>query len=214
MVNILEFKWLGHASWKLKTGGKTIYVDPYEGEYTEEADLILSTHIHQDHCDPEKIGLIKGPNTIIVAPEDCGEKVGPVTSLKPGETYTYGDIEIEAVEAYNYKRFRSPGTPFHPRGLGVGYLVKAEGKVLYHVGDSDFIDEMKQLKNVDLLVIPSGGTYTMDGPEAAEATIAMNPRKAVPVHLWDTDPNEYKKQVEKDCDTEVIIIKPGETIIL
>ena len=39
----MELKWLGHASWKIKTGGKTIYIDPYEGEYDEKADLVLST---------------------------------------------------------------------------------------------------------------------------------------------------------------------------
>ena len=51
----MKIKWLGHASWKIKTGGKTIYIDPYEGEYDEKADLILSTHHHDDHCKVDKI---------------------------------------------------------------------------------------------------------------------------------------------------------------
>jgi L-ascorbate metabolism protein UlaG (beta-lactamase superfamily) len=211
----LEVKWLGHASWKVKTGGKTIYIDPYEGEYDEKADLILSTHHHDDHCKVDKIKKVKGDKTVIVAPPECGKKIGsPVKSLKPGESATFGDVTVEAVEAYNYKRFRSPGTPFHPKGIGVGYLVKAEGKTVYHAGDTDYIDEMKKLKGVDLLLIPSGGTYTMDNPEAAEATIAMSPAKAVPMHIWDTDPSEYKKMVEAGCSTEVILMKPGEVITL
>jgi len=211
----LEIKYLGHASWKMKTGGKTIYIDPYEGSYDEKADLILSTHHHDDHCKPEKVRQAMGDETVIVAPPECGKKLGsPVKSLKPGESATFGDVTVEAVEAYNYKRFRSPGNPFHPKGIGVGYLVKAEGKTVYHAGDTDFIEEMKKLKGIDLLLIPSGGTYTMDNPEAAEATIAMNPKMAVPMHIWDTDPAEYKKRVEAGCSTKVHIMKPGDTLKL
>jgi L-ascorbate metabolism protein UlaG (beta-lactamase superfamily) len=211
----LEVKWLGHASWKIKTGGKVIYIDPYEGSYDEKADLILSTHHHDDHCKPEKVMQAKGDKTVMVAPPECGKKLGlPVKSLKPGEKATFGDVTIEAVEAYNYKRFRSPGNPFHPKGVGVGYLIKAEGKTVYHAGDTDFIDEMKKLKNVDLLLIPSGGTYTMDAPEAAEATLAIKPKQAVPMHIWDTDPNEYKKKVETGGGTKVTVMKPGDTLKL
>ncbi len=211
----MELKWLGHASWKIKTGGKTVYIDPYEGEYDEKADLVLITHHHDDHCKVDKIKKVKGDDTVIVAPPECGRRIGsPVKSLKPGESASFGDVTVEAVEAYNYKRFRSPGTPFHPRGIGVGYLLKAEGKTVYHAGDTDFIDEMKKLKGVDVLLIPSGGTYTMDNPEAAEATIAMNPKMAVPMHIWATDPNEYKKMVEAGSSTKVHIMKPGDTLKL
>ncbi|TRO59720.1 hypothetical protein E2P71_01035 [Candidatus Bathyarchaeota archaeon] len=211
----MELKWLGHASWKLKTGGKIIYIDPYEGEYDEKADIILSTHHHDDHCKPDKIAMIKKDTTEIIAPPECGKKLGTeVTSLKPGEVIKLDGVLIEAVEAYNYKRFRSPENPFHPKGIGVGYLITAEDKTIYHVGDSDFIDEMKELKGIDVMLVPSGGTYTMDNPEAAEATIAVHPKKALPMHIWDTDPAEFKKLVEKGCDTEVIILKPGESITI
>lgn len=211
----MEIKWLGHASWLLKTGGKNIYIDPYEGEYKEKADIILSTHHHDDHCKPDKVALIKTPQTEIIAPPECAKKLNTETiALKPGEVTNIEGVLIEAVEAYNFKRFRSPGTPFHPKGIGVGYLITAEGKTIYHAGDTDFIEEMKELKNIDLMLVPSGGTYTMDNPEAAEATIAVNPKKAVPMHIWDTSPAEFKKMVEKGCDTKVILMKPGETLTL
>jgi len=211
----LEIKWLGHASWKIKTGGKVIYIDPYEGSYDEKADLVLSTHHHDDHCKPDKVMQARADKTVIVAPPECGKKLGvPVKSLKPGEKTTVGPVTVEAVEAYNYKRFRSPGNPFHPRGVGVGYLVKAEGKTVYHAGDTDFVEEMKKLKGVDLALMPSGGTYTMDAPEAAEATIAFNPKQAVPMHIWDTDPAAYKKKVEAGSSTKVQIMKPGDTLKL
>ncbi len=168
----MELKWLGHSSWKLKTGGVTIYIDPYEGEYDEPADIILSTHHHDDHCLPEKVDLIKTDSTKIIAPPECGKKLGvEVQSLKPGESTRIGEVGIRAVEAYNFKRFRNPGEPYHPKGLGVGYLVFAEGKTIYHVGDSDFIEEMKDLSGIDVMLVPSGGTYTMDCTDAVEAAM-------------------------------------------
>jgi L-ascorbate metabolism protein UlaG (beta-lactamase superfamily) len=215
MVLLMKLKWLGHASWKVKTNGKTIYVDPYQGDYDEVADIILSTHIHQDHCDPEKINLVKGNNTVIIAPADCESKIGsPVRSLKPGEKAEFDEVTIEAVQAYNYKRFRSPGTPYHPKGLGVGYLIKADGKVVYHAGDTDFIDEIKDLEDIDLALLPSGGTYTMDNEEAAEAAIAIHPKTAVPMHIWDTDPGVFKKKVESESDIKVVVVRPGDEIDL
>jgi len=211
----LKLKWLGHASWKLKAGGKTIYIDPYEGDYDEKADIILASHSHTDHCEPSKVKEATGDGTVVVAPADCAEKIGaPVKSLKPGEKAEFGEVTVKAVEAYNVKRFRSPGVPFHPKGLGVGYLIKAEGKKVYHVGDSDYIPEMDELKDVDVLLIPAGGTYTMDAEDAAEATVAINPKIAVPVHIWDTDPGEYKKKVEAASGVKVMILKPGDTFDL
>lgn len=209
----MKLEWLGHASWKLKAGGKTIYIDPYQGDYDEKADLILSTHSHTDHCDPKKIKRIKYDSTVIVAPADCAAKIGaPVRSLKPGDEASFDEVTIEAVEAYNYKRFRSPGTPYHPKGLGVGYLIKAEGKTVYHAGDTDFISEMKELEGIDLALLPSGGTYTMDNDEAADAAVAIHPKMVAPMHIWDTDPGVFKRKVESESDVRVIVVRPGETI--
>jgi L-ascorbate metabolism protein UlaG (beta-lactamase superfamily) len=211
----MELKWLGHASWKLKADGKTIYIDPYEGEYEEKADIVLISHSHDDHCKPNKVKAATGPRTVVIAPADCAAKIGTkVKSLKPGGKTKIGEIEIEAVEAYNHKRFRSPGVPFHPKGLGVGYLIRAEGKTIYHTGDTDLIPEMKSLKWVDLMLVASGGTYTMDMEEAAEATITVNPKTAIPMHTWGKDPEAFKRRVEAAGKTNVKTIKAGETYSL
>ncbi len=211
----MELKWLGHASWKLKSGNAVAYLDPYEGEYDEKADLVLVSHSHQDHCKPEAAKKVMGPKTLFIAPSDCAGKLGTaVKSLRPGDKAKVGPFEVEAVEAYNAKRFRSPGNPFHPKGFGVGYLVRADGKTIYHTGDTEDIPELRKLSGIDLMLCATGGTYTMDNEEAADLTIAIKPKVAIPMHIWDTDPNVYKRKVEAAGATKVRILKPGDIYTL
>ncbi|MEM1586476.1 MAG: MBL fold metallo-hydrolase [Candidatus Bathyarchaeia archaeon] len=213
MVGILV-RWFGHASFQIKFDGKNMYIDPYEGEYVDKADIILITHSHYDHCDLTKVKKIRRGDTIVIAPEECALKVGGnVRAIKPGEKITLGNVTIEALHAYNVRRFRAPGQPFHPKGFGVGYLITVDGKTIYHAGDTDFIPEMKELKSkrINLVLLPSGGTYTMDNPEAAEAAIAISPETVIPMHRWDTSPEEFRKKVETSSpNIKVVLLKPGE----
>ena len=205
-------KWLAHASFQIKANGKIIYVDLEKyGEATEKADLILVTHSHTDHCDSDKIKNVQKEGTVIIAPEDCVSMIGRnVKTLRPGEETSVDNIRVKAVEAYNYKRFRSPGNPYHPKGFGVGYLIKVEGKTIYHAGDTDFIPEMRKVGPIDVVLLPSGGTYTMDNAEAAEAAIAINPKIVIPMHRWDTNPEEFKKKVEANSNIKVMVLQEGE----
>ena len=205
-------KWLAHASFQIKAEGKIIYVDLEKyGEATEKADLILVTHSHTDHCDPDKIKNVLKEDTVIIAPKDCASIIGRnVKTLRLGEEISVDNIMVKAVEAYNYKRFRSPGNPHHPKGFGVGYLIKVEGKTIYHAGDTDFIPEMRKVGPVDVVLLPSGGTYTMDNAEAAEAAIAINPKIVIPMHRWDTNPEEFKKKVEANSNIKVVMPREGE----
>lgn len=216
MVNVV-IKWLGHASFQITANGKTIYIDPYAGEYTDKADIVLVTHSHYDHCDVSKIRAIRKKDTVVIAPADCASRIGgEVKTIKPGEKISVDNITVEAVHAYNVRRFRSPGNPFHPKGFGVGYLITIDGETIYHAGDTDFVPEMEELKErkINLALLPSGGTYTMDNPEAAEAAVAINPEVVIPMHRWNTDPEEFRRKVEATSDIKVVLLKPGETYTL
>lgn len=211
----VRIKFLGHASFQIKAEKTIIYVDlrKYGGvvETSEKADLVLITHNHADHCSSEKIQKVRRNETTVVAPKSCVSKIGgKVKTLLPGEQTTVHNINVKAVEAYNYKRFRSIDKPWHPKGYGVGYLITVDGRTIYHAGDTDFVAEMKQLGHVDLALLPTGNKYTMDNAEAAEAAVAINPKVAIPMHSWDTDPKEFKKKVERKSKIKVIVLEKGE----
>jgi L-ascorbate metabolism protein UlaG (beta-lactamase superfamily) len=211
----ITIKFLGHAGFQIKTGKKVVYFDlrKHGGvvETSEKADLILISHNHADHCSSEKILKLRRDDTVVIAPKSCVSKIGgEVKTLQPGEETKANARWVKAVEAYNIKRFKSPGKPWHPRGYGVGYLLKIEGKTIYHAGDTDFIPEMKQLGSVDVALLPTGDKYTMDNVEAAEAALAIKPKTATPMHTWDTDPQEFKRTVEAKSKINVVLMKKGE----
>jgi L-ascorbate metabolism protein UlaG (beta-lactamase superfamily) len=211
----IHVKWLGHASFQIRTEDRIIYVDLKKYgkvvETSEKADVILVTHNHGDHCSPPKIQKLRKKDTVVVAPKDCASRIGGnVKTLKPGEKTTVNGVTIEAVEAYNIKRFKPSGKPWHPKGYGVGYLIEAEGKTIYHAGDTDFIPEMRSIRNVDLALLPTGDKYTMDNAEAAEATLMIKPKIAMVMHTWDKDRQEFKKKVEANSKTEVVLLQEGE----
>jgi len=211
----INIKWLGHASFQIRISCRIIYIDLKKYgkvvETSEKADIILVTHNHGDHCSPPKIERLRKEDAVIVAPKNCASRIGgSVRSIKLGEETTINDVRIEAVEAYNIKRFKPSGKPWHPKGYGVGYLIRAEGKTIYHAGDTDFIPEMRRLKNIDLALLPTGDKYTMDNVDAAKAAITIKPKTAMAMHTWDTNREEFKRNVEANSKTKVVLLQEGE----
>lgn len=215
----IRIKWLAQAGFQIKTAEKIIYIDvvyykKYKekiGEISEKADLILVTHAHGDHCQPATLEKVRKDDTIVIAPRQCAKKIGgDINILTPGEEAIFDDIKVRAVDAYNHKRFRSPGTPWHPKGYGVGYLITIEGKTIYHAGDTDLIPEMRNFGQVDVALLPTGNKYTMDNSEAAEAAVLIDPTIVLSMHRWDTNPEEFREKVEAHSSIKVVILQEGE----
>ena len=184
-------EWLGHDSFRISNGA-TIYIDPWKIEGGPTADLIVITHQHFDHCEPEDVQKIVGSNTPILANEASLEMLreggveADLRAVKPGDSLEVAGASVDVLAAYNLNKFRNPGEPFHPKEHGhVGYKFTIAGESIYHTGDCDVMPEMSDVE-CDILLVPVSGTYVMTAEEAAEAAEIIKPKKyAIPMHYDD-----------------------------
>ncbi len=195
--------WLGHDTFKI-TGERTVYTDPFKIKKKDIADIILVTHEHRDHCSPEDLRMIQGPDTVIVAPADCLAKIsGSVRTVKPGDRLEVRGMQIEVVPAYNTNK------TFHTKDRGwVGYIFTLNGQRIYIAGDTDHIPEMKDFR-ADIALLPVSGTYVMTAGEAAKAALDISPKVAIPMHYGSIvgtqdDASSFKDALKGKIDVRIL----------
>jgi len=214
----LTIEWLGHSTVSI-SDKKLIYIDPFsevlKGDELK-ADFVISTHGHRDHFDVNAINKLSKDSTYVIIKSGCDTSNLLSTFIKElevNEALTVSEIDIKGVHAYNIRRFKSPDTPFHPKGFGLGVVVTVGGVKLYYAGDTDFITPMERLRDekIDVAFLPIGGKYTMDVEEVVEAVLAIEPRIVIPVHYnhikgTEADAFEFREKVEKRSEARVIIL--------
>ena len=174
---------LRHSSIKINKE-KIIYIDPFKIDKNyNDADIIFITHDHYDHFSEDDIMKVRKKDTVIVIPEGLLTKViklnfgqDYIVTVDPNESDMVEGIKFETVPAYNVNK------PFHPiENQWVGYVIELDNIRYYITGDTDVIEENKQVK-CDVIFVPVGGTYTMDFKEAAYFVNEIKPKIAVPIH--------------------------------
>ena len=205
----LAITFLGHATLMISFKGKIIHIDPVSQyvDYSKmpKADVILVTHEHYDHCDLEAIGAIRTDKTLIVIPLDIAEQVKDGIIMKNGDKKTVQGLLIEAVPAYNLVNMRSPGVPYHGKGIGNGYIITCGGKRIYIAGDTENIPEMKVLKDIDIAFLPMNLPYTMTPEMVADAAGAFQPKILYPYHYGETDVQKLVDLLRDEKNIEVRI---------
>ena len=205
----LDLTFLGHGTLMLTFKDTVLHVDPYGkvADYAAlpQADLVLLTHDHADHLDEAALALVRTPATDMILPPVCADRVQGGLILKNGDTRTVRGITITAVPAYNLVHHRDNGEPFHPRGVGNGYLLDFGDTRLYVAGDTENTPEMAALKDVDIAFLPMNLPYTMTPEMVADAARAFRPRILYPYHYGDTDPQRLVKLLRDQADIEVRI---------
>jgi len=218
----LELTFLGHATWLVRTGGKTLVIDPFlTGNPTAgttpqdiDCDFVLITHAHGDHIgDAEEI-LRRTGATAITTNEiavDLEQKGFQAHGMHLGGRREFPFGSVKLVVALHGSGIAG--------GHACGFLIESEGKKLYHAGDTALTTDMQLLRDVwgpiDIALLPVGSYFTMDVEDAAVATRFIAPRTVVPMH-YDTFPlihadlERFKSEVRRQSpETDVVIMPPG-----
>jgi L-ascorbate metabolism protein UlaG (beta-lactamase superfamily) len=207
----VRLQWLGHASFKISGEDAVVYIDPWKlSKAAHDATVVLVSHSHYDHYSSDDIAKAAGKGAEIVGPYDVVSKEDRGQAMEPGESLQCGSVGIETVAAYN------PNKQFHPKAnKWLGFVVTVDGIRIYYAGDTDMVDEMSDLHDIDVALLPVGGTYTMGAEEAAAAAEHIKPRRAVPYHWGDIVGRQSDAERFADLAAcEVTILKHGECMEL
>jgi len=207
----LKITFIGHSTLMLTFNGKIIYTDPISqvADYTRlpKADLILITHEHSDHLDPNAVKILRTDKTTAILTEACAEKLAGGTIMRNGDVQNIIGVTIEAVPAYNIVFKRKNGEPFHPKGRGNGYVISFGDKKVYIAGDTENIPEMKNLTGIHVAFLPMNVPYTMSPEMAADAARTLKPKIVYPYHYGKTDPTRLAELLKDEKNIEVRIRK-------
>lgn len=176
-----------HATMAMTWDGKTIYTDPYGGIESfagiPKADLVLITDIHGDHMNINTLEALELQGTTIVAPQAVMDKLPAgftnTVAIANGESKEIKGVMIEAIPMYNLPETEDSR---HPKGRGNGYVLTLGGKRIYISGDTEDIQEMRKLKNIDAAFVCMNQPYTMTVEAAASAVLAFQPKVVYPFH--------------------------------
>lgn len=208
---------ISHATTVIHFGDKVIYLDPVGGaegfDGKDKADFVLITHTHPDHMDPETLKGLNLGDTPIIVPQTVKDALPQelqknLIVMNNGESREQSGLKVHALPMYNLPESKDA---YHVKGKGNGYILESNGKKLYIAGDTEDIPEMRNLKDIDVALIPMNLPYTMPVEKAAEGVLAFAPKKVYPYHYRNkdgfSDVEHFKELVnEKNKDIEVVLL--------
>lgn len=169
LINPITIVFLGHSAFLITSGtGTRIITDPYRADYsssltyepiTEAADIVTISHGHGDHDNDEIAG-------------------NPVFVRTAGE-HRHKDVAITGIPSF-HDAHRGKD-----RGSNLIFRIVVDGVSIVHLGDLGHVlnDETRALiGDVDILLVPVGGTYTIDAAQADTVIGSLVPRMVIPMH--------------------------------
>lgn len=158
----MRITWLGHACFMVEQDGYRVVIDPFRDvpgfrDVSVEADMVLCSHGHFDHAHTDGVTLREGGKN-------------PFT--------------IETVETFHDEE---GGTL---RGKNTIHILRAGGLKVVHLGDLGHRlneEQARKLWDCDVMMVPVGGTYTVDHAGAISAQVWLTPRVTIPMHYRGDD---------------------------
>jgi L-ascorbate metabolism protein UlaG (beta-lactamase superfamily) len=227
---MVKVTFIGHSCFLLDNGTQKILIDPYiSGNPAakisadqKKVDFILVSHGHGDHLG-DAIDLAKSGGATIISNNEISnfcsskgvKKVHPL-HIGGGHTFPFGSVKLTIAHHGS-----TLGNDLTYGGEPAGILVRTDDKVIYHAGDTGLFLDMKligELDKIDLALLPIGGNFTMDIPDAMKAVEFLHPHYVIPMHYntnhyITADPREFVSKI-KPLGAEGIILNPGESFEL
>ncbi len=224
---MLKATFLGHSCVMATDGEHKIIIDPFLTDNPVaamqadniEVDYVLVTHGHGDHLG-DAVPIAKRNDATIIAPNELAIYVANqganAHNMHIGGAFNFPFGRVKLTIAHHGS---GAGDGLVYTGNPCGFIVNMGGKTLYHAGDTGLFYDMKligEMNSIDIAFLPIGDNFTMGIDDGVKAVEFLKPKKVVPMHYktWpviDTDPGEFADKL-KSYDTEVIIIKPGESV--
>ena len=161
----MDISWLGHSCFRIKGKQTTVITDPYSptlgyslGKPT--AHIVTVSHQHPGHSYTQGIGGEPRPVT------------GP------------GEYEISGVLIIGINTFHDAEGGIK-RGKNTVYLIEVDEIAICHLGDLGHVltaEQVEEMDNVDVLLLPVGGVSTINAPMAAEVVRQLEPKVVIPMH--------------------------------
>lgn len=205
-----------HSVVRLETdAGIKLLIDPFiEGNILceldvkkVEADYILVTHAHDDHLG-DTVEIAKRTKAKVITTVELAEYLDhfdlDTHGMQPGGSHSFDFGTIKMTPAIHGSSLTIDGLP-HTLGLASGIIIEADGKTIYHLGDTALYSDMKLIgesNEIDLAFVPIGDNFTMGPEDALIAANWLKPKKVVPIHyntfpLIQQDPKKFIDKLEK-----------------
>ncbi|HBT19902.1 MAG TPA: metal-dependent hydrolase [Peptococcaceae bacterium] len=224
----------GHSCFVISGNEGSVIIDPFlTGNSMADikpedvsVDAILLSHGHGDHLG-DTLTIAERTGALVVAPFElasyCQMKGAPkVHGMHIGGSRQFSFGWVKLVPAFHGSACIENDGSIVYTGNPCGYLVKIDGKLIYHAGDTGLFGDMKlwgDLYNIDVSLLPIGDNYVMGPEDAVVAAGFLKSKIVIPMH-YDTfelikqDAEKFKKVVEEKTGSSCIILKPGESLEL
>ncbi|HEU5138633.1 MAG TPA: metal-dependent hydrolase [Bacillales bacterium] len=220
----------GHSVVMVETGGKKILIDPFitgngQCDITPDdvaPDVILLTHGHNDHVG-DTVEIAKKNDSLVVATFELATYLGwqglNVQPMNLGGSFDFDFGTVKLTQAFHSASFTEEDNKnIIYTGMPAGILLTAEGKTLFHAGDTGLFSDMKLIGErnaIDLAFLPIGDALTMGPEDATVAAEWLQAKTVVPIHyntfpFIEQDPDEFVSRLKGNGKA----LKSGESIDL